>query len=57
MEPVRPRVGRDRDEGVPAPTSVRIQLSDPVPRSGFGVEIERFFNFFEMSRFKIFRKG
>jgi pyruvate dehydrogenase E2 component (dihydrolipoamide acetyltransferase) len=27
MEPARPRAGRDRDEGVPAPTSARIQLS------------------------------
>jgi len=27
VEPARPRVGRDRDEGVPAPTSTRIQLS------------------------------
>jgi pyruvate dehydrogenase E2 component (dihydrolipoamide acetyltransferase) len=27
MEPARPRSGRDRDEGVPAPTSARIQLS------------------------------
>jgi pyruvate dehydrogenase E2 component (dihydrolipoyllysine-residue acetyltransferase) len=27
MEPARPRAGRDRDEGVPDPTSVRIQLS------------------------------
>jgi pyruvate dehydrogenase E2 component (dihydrolipoamide acetyltransferase) len=26
-EPARPRAGRDRDEGVPAPTSARIQLS------------------------------
>ena len=27
LEPARPRAGRDRDEGVPAPTSARIQLS------------------------------
>src|SRR6476619_4296495 len=27
QEPARPRAGRDRDEGVPAPTSARIQLS------------------------------
>jgi pyruvate dehydrogenase E2 component (dihydrolipoamide acetyltransferase) len=27
VEPARPRAGRDRDEGVPAPTSARIQLS------------------------------
>jgi pyruvate dehydrogenase E2 component (dihydrolipoamide acetyltransferase) len=27
LEPARPRVGRDGDEGVPAPTSTRIQLS------------------------------
>jgi len=27
MEPARPRAGRDRDEGVPGPTSARIQLS------------------------------
>jgi hypothetical protein len=57
MEPARPRAGRDRDEGVPAPTSVRIQLSDPVPRCGIRLEIERIFRFFEMSGFKIFRKG
>jgi pyruvate dehydrogenase E2 component (dihydrolipoamide acetyltransferase) len=27
LEPARPRAGRDRDEGVPTPTSARIQLS------------------------------
>jgi pyruvate dehydrogenase E2 component (dihydrolipoamide acetyltransferase) len=27
VQPARPRAGRDRDEGVPAPTSARIQLS------------------------------
>ena len=27
IEPARPRAGRDRDEGVPAPASARIQLS------------------------------
>jgi len=27
LEPARPRAGRDRDEGAPAPTSARIQLS------------------------------
>ena len=27
LEPARPRAGRDRDEGVPSPTSARIQLS------------------------------
>ena len=27
LEPARPRAGRDRDDGVPAPTSARIQLS------------------------------
>ena len=57
MEPARPGAGRDRDEGGRAPTSVRIQLSDPVHPCAIRVEIERIFNFFEMSRFKIFRKG
>jgi pyruvate dehydrogenase E2 component (dihydrolipoamide acetyltransferase) len=27
LEPTRPRAGRDRDEGIPPPTSARIQLS------------------------------
>jgi hypothetical protein len=46
MEPARPRAGRDRDEGVPAPTFVRIQLSDPVPpAAAFASESKEFSDF------------
>jgi hypothetical protein len=55
MEPARPRAGRERDEGVPVSTFVRIQFLAMRPRCGFAPD-EKNFKFFEMSGCEIFRK-
>jgi hypothetical protein len=58
MEPARPRAGcdRGRDQGVPAPTSTRIQVFAMRAVHDFEPEGKKFI-FFEMSGLKIFRKG
>jgi hypothetical protein len=57
MEAARARAGPDRDEGVPAPTSARIQLSGMRPACEISRQNKKILKFFEMSGSKIFRKG